>query len=127
VDTWALALATFGRDMCGIMQGGLCRFSELTPGQFGLTKQLVSYGTDAPDSPVGRIFCLVYLFFGIPLYLITLADLAKFCTEFMNKLYIDIIKCKYRMRRKYRRWKSGRIRRDSIKVGQVIIAGGEDE
>ncbi|PIO63920.1 hypothetical protein TELCIR_14467, partial [Teladorsagia circumcincta] len=85
------------------------------------------YGTDAPDSPVGRIFCLVYLFFGIPLYLITLADLAKFCTEFMNKLYIDIIKCKYRMRRKYRRWKSGRIRRDSIKVGQVIIAGGEDE
>ncbi|KAK6029320.1 hypothetical protein OSTOST_04569 [Ostertagia ostertagi] len=65
------------------------------------------YGTDAPDSPVGRIFCLVYLFFGIPLYLITLADLAKFCTEFMNKLYIDIIKCKYRMRRKYRRWRSG--------------------
>ncbi|VDL63911.1 unnamed protein product [Nippostrongylus brasiliensis] len=27
--------------MCGIMQSGLCRFSELTPGQFGLTKQLV--------------------------------------------------------------------------------------
>ncbi|KAL6742898.1 hypothetical protein Aduo_015995 [Ancylostoma duodenale] len=27
-------------EMCGIMQGGLCRFSELTPGQFGLTKQL---------------------------------------------------------------------------------------
>lgn len=228
--------------MCGIMQGGLCRFSELTPGQFGLTKQLVlrlalphvtlllvslvyagfggwiltiirysdhttddavllrsaktnftlfavslnttrssileerfmklvddvhevyarnpfrwnrdftgsihnhplsnvtwnlffaattltsiGYGTDAPDSYVGRLFCLVYLFFGIPLYLITLADLAKFCTEFMNKLYIDIIKCKYRVRRKYRRWKSGRLRRDSIKVGQVIIAGGEDE
>ncbi|RCN29882.1 Ion channel [Ancylostoma caninum] len=85
------------------------------------------YGTDAPDSYVGRVFCLVYLFFGIPLYLITLADLAKFCTEFMNKLYIDIIKYKHRVRRKYRRWKSGRLRRDSIKVGQLIIAGGEDE
>ncbi|KAK6753412.1 hypothetical protein RB195_012791 [Necator americanus] len=234
-------------EMCGIMQGGMCRFSELTPGQFGLTKQLVlrlalphvtllfvsllyaafggwiltiiqysdqathdaelfekfestrvnftrfivsintsrssvleerlnifvddlhtlysrnpfpwsrnftgfihnhhnpllnvtwnlffaattltsiGYGTDAPDSYTGRVFCLVYLFFGIPLYLITLADLAKFCTEFMNKLYIDIIKYKYRVRRKYRRWKSGRLRRDSIKVGQLIIAGGEDE
>ncbi|EPB74674.1 fibronectin type III domain protein [Ancylostoma ceylanicum] len=85
------------------------------------------YGTDAPDSYVGRVFCLVYLFFGIPLYLITLADLAKFCTEFMNKLYIDIIKYKHRVRRKYRRWKSGRQRRDSVKVGQLIIAGGEDE
>ncbi|KAL6742901.1 hypothetical protein Aduo_015997 [Ancylostoma duodenale] len=87
----------------------------------------IGYGTDAPDSYVGRVFCLVYLFFGIPLYLITLADLAKFCTEFMNKLYIDIIKYKHRVRRKYRRWKSGRLRRDSIKVGQLIIAGGEDE
>ncbi|WKY11928.1 hypothetical protein Q1695_003476 [Nippostrongylus brasiliensis] len=229
-------------EMCGIMQSGLCRFSELTPGQFGLTKQLVlrlalphltlllvsllyagfggwiltiikysdhtsddavlldstqtnltkfvsslkpprnqqleekftafigdvheiysrnqyhwsrdsrgsihnhplsnvtwnlffaattltsiGYGTDAPDSSIGRMFCLVYLFFGIPLYLITLADLAKFCTEFMNKIYIDMIKCKHRLRRKYRRWKSGRLRRDSVKVGQVIIAGGEDE
>ncbi|KHJ88084.1 Ion channel, partial [Oesophagostomum dentatum] len=87
----------------------------------------IGYGTDAPESYVGRVFCLVYLFFGIPLYLITLADLAKFCTEFTNKLYIDIIKWKHRMRRKYRRWKSGRARRDSVKVGQLIIAGGEDE
>ncbi|VDL83645.1 unnamed protein product [Nippostrongylus brasiliensis] len=87
----------------------------------------IGYGTDAPDSSIGRMFCLVYLFFGIPLYLITLADLAKFCTEFMNKIYIDMIKCKHRLRRKYRRWKSGRLRRDSVKVGQVIIAGGEDE
>nr|CDJ89549.1 Ion transport 2 and Fibronectin domain containing protein [Haemonchus contortus] len=87
----------------------------------------IGYGTDAPDSLVGRIFCLVYLFFGIPLYLITLADLAKFCTELMNKIYIDIIKCKHRLKRKYRRWKSGRARRDSVKVGHLIIAGGEDE
>ncbi|GMR57157.1 hypothetical protein PMAYCL1PPCAC_27352, partial [Pristionchus mayeri] len=27
--------------MCGIMNGGVCRFAELQPGQFGLTKQLV--------------------------------------------------------------------------------------
>uniref|UniRef100_A0A7I4YUY9 Fibronectin type-III domain-containing protein n=1 Tax=Haemonchus contortus TaxID=6289 RepID=A0A7I4YUY9_HAECO len=241
-DASATALTAFPGEMCGLLQGGLCRFSELTPGQFGLTKQLVlrlalphvtlllvsllyaafggwiltvirysdhnaddtallvstkadfthfvaslnssrssileekfthfvddlheiysrnpfqwsrditgsihnnplsnvtwnlffaattltsiGYGTDAPDSLVGRIFCLVYLFFGIPLYLITLADLAKFCTELMNKIYIDIIKCKHRLKRKYRRWKSGRARRDSVKVGHLIIAGGEDE
>ncbi|KJH47403.1 hypothetical protein DICVIV_06524 [Dictyocaulus viviparus] len=30
------------QNMCGMMQSGLCRFSELTPGQFGLTKQLLS-------------------------------------------------------------------------------------
>ncbi|KJH47402.1 fibronectin type III domain protein [Dictyocaulus viviparus] len=87
----------------------------------------IGYGTDAPDSYIGRVFCLAYLFFGIPLYLITLADLAKFCTEFMNKLYIDLIKWRHRMRKKYKRWKSGRIRRESIHVGQLIIAGGEDE
>uniref|UniRef100_A0AC34PWD5 Uncharacterized protein n=1 Tax=Panagrolaimus sp. JU765 TaxID=591449 RepID=A0AC34PWD5_9BILA len=34
-------LSTIDQEMCGIMQSGICRFSELTPGQFGLTKQLV--------------------------------------------------------------------------------------
>ena len=36
-------LSTIDQEMCGIMQNGICRFSELTPGQFGLTKQLVSW------------------------------------------------------------------------------------
>ncbi|EFO87789.1 CRE-TWK-32 protein [Caenorhabditis remanei] len=87
----------------------------------------IGYGIDAPESLVGRVFCLVYLFFGIPLYLITIADMAKFCTELMNRTYTEIIKYKYRVKRRYKRWKSGRIRRESMKVGQVIIAGGEDE
>ncbi|KAJ1345675.1 hypothetical protein KIN20_000264 [Parelaphostrongylus tenuis] len=52
---------------------------------------------------------------------------AKFCTEFMNKLYIDMIKCKYRLTKEYTRWRSGQTRRDSIQVAQLIIAGGEDE
>ncbi|CAD6193635.1 unnamed protein product [Caenorhabditis auriculariae] len=104
-------------------------FSNFTSNLFFAATTLTSigYGTDAPVSPVGRIFCLVYLFFGIPLYLITIADLAKFCTEGMNRLYTEIIKYKFTVKRRYKRWKSGRNRRDSIRVGQVIIAGGEDE
>lgn len=45
----------------------------------------------------------------------------------MNRLYTEYLKYKFQVRRRYRRWKSGRKRRDSINIGEVIIAGGEDE
>lgn len=52
---------------------------------------------------------------------------AKFCTEGMNRTYTEFLKFRYNMHRNYRRWKSGRQRRDSVAIGEVIIAGGEDE
>uniref|UniRef100_A0A914DT17 Fibronectin type-III domain-containing protein n=1 Tax=Acrobeloides nanus TaxID=290746 RepID=A0A914DT17_9BILA len=66
---------------------------------------------------------------GIPLYLITLADLAKFCTEGMNRSYTEILKFKFEVFRKLKKWKKyGLIkRRESIKVDEIIIAGGDDE
>lgn len=76
---------------------------------------------------IGRMFCVGYILFGIPLYLITLADLAKFCTEGMNRLYTEFLKYKYQVHKRYKRWKSGRKRRDSINIGEVFIAGGDDE
>ncbi|KAK0410963.1 hypothetical protein QR680_005411 [Steinernema hermaphroditum] len=87
----------------------------------------IGYGVNAPDSFIGRLFCVVYILFGIPLYLITMADLAKFCTEAINRIYTEVLKIKFQLTRRYRRWKSGRRRRDSVRIGEVIIAGGEDE
>jgi len=78
----------------------------------------------------GRLFCLFFITFGIPLYLITLADMAKFCTEGMNRTYagrmfafflstvhIDIlyhtefIKLKHHLSLRWRLWKRQRKRR----------------
>ncbi|GMR57156.1 hypothetical protein PMAYCL1PPCAC_27351, partial [Pristionchus mayeri] len=88
----------------------------------------IGYGVDAPSSVPGRFFCIVYLFCGIPLYLITLADTAKFCTEGMNRLYTEYLKLKFRAKRRVKRWRKG-TRSDSLagNVNQVIIAGGDDD
>ncbi|TKR60308.1 hypothetical protein L596_027573 [Steinernema carpocapsae] len=87
----------------------------------------IGYGVNAPDSFVGRLFCVVYILFGIPLYLITMADLAKFCNEAINRIYTEVLKIKFQIFRRYRRWRSGRKRRNSVRISEVIIAGGDDE
>ncbi|VDM47810.1 unnamed protein product [Toxocara canis] len=99
---------------------------ELTPVSNGRRIQQ-GYGANAPDSVVGRLFIVGYILFGIPLYLITMADLAKFCTEFMNRTYTEFLKYRFHLHRKYRRWKKGRQRRESVAIGEIIIAGGEEE
>uniref|UniRef100_A0A7E4ZRT4 Fibronectin type-III domain-containing protein n=1 Tax=Panagrellus redivivus TaxID=6233 RepID=A0A7E4ZRT4_PANRE len=105
-------------------------FANITWNLFFAATTLTSigYGTNAPETVIGRVFCLVYISIGIPLYLITMADLAKFCTEGMNRIYTEFLKYKYQIVRRYRRWrKKGRFRSNSVRIGEVIIAGGEDE
>ncbi|KAL3069643.1 hypothetical protein niasHT_036435 [Heterodera trifolii] len=46
---------------------------------------------------------MFYLTFGIPLYLVTLADLAKFCTEAINRFYTECIQIHFKFRQSYRR------------------------
>ncbi|VDK36099.1 unnamed protein product [Gongylonema pulchrum] len=66
------------------------------------------------------MFVIVYIFFGIPLFLITLADLAKFCTEFINRVYAEVLKYKFVTSRKFHN-------RAEVPIHEIIIAGGEDE
>ncbi|CAJ0948342.1 unnamed protein product, partial [Mesorhabditis belari] len=87
----------------------------------------IGYGNDSPASTFGRLFCVVFLMFGIPLYLITLADAAKFCTEFMNRAYMEYMKKFIAVKRRFYRWRQGKLRRDSIVINNVIIAGGDEE
>ncbi|VDN51999.1 unnamed protein product [Dracunculus medinensis] len=88
----------------------------------------IGYGTNTPDSVAGRIFIIFYILIGIPLYLITLADLAKFCTEFLVRSYTELLKQKFNFFLKYRRWRTDHRRRQSIiEILDIIIAGGEDE
>ncbi|KAI6229161.1 hypothetical protein M3Y95_00502200 [Aphelenchoides besseyi] len=91
----------------------------------------------APDSFVGRMFCCCYVAIGIPLFLICLADMAKFCTEFINRSYTEYLKVKHRLKTRWKRWRTrakqqnGQMNTneesESLDVGEVIIAGGEEE
>ncbi|KAI6189249.1 TWiK family of potassium channels protein 7 [Aphelenchoides besseyi] len=60
----------------------------------------------APDSFVGRMFCCCYVAIGIPLFLICLADMAKFCTEFINRSYTEYLKVKHRLKTRWKRWRA---------------------
>uniref|UniRef100_A0A915D819 Uncharacterized protein n=1 Tax=Ditylenchus dipsaci TaxID=166011 RepID=A0A915D819_9BILA len=97
----------------------------------------IGYGANAPTSFIGRLFIVLFISFGIPLYLVTLADLAKFCTEGMNRTYTEFIQLKFQVGRWLkRRWKAGffhqfdsytRMGSEINHVEEVIIAGGEEE
>ncbi|VDP07265.1 unnamed protein product [Heligmosomoides polygyrus] len=45
------------------------------------------YGNLVPTTTSGRVACIIFALFGIPLLLVTIADIGKFLSEFLSFLY----------------------------------------
>ncbi|CAD6189003.1 unnamed protein product [Caenorhabditis auriculariae] len=47
----------------------------------------IGYGNLVPTTTAGRVACIIFALFGIPLLLVTIADIGKFLSEFLSFLY----------------------------------------
>ena len=52
------------------------------------TATSIGYGKPTPETSTGRVAAVLYILFGLPLCLVTIADLAKFCTQGLTWLYL---------------------------------------
>ncbi|VDP25175.1 unnamed protein product [Soboliphyme baturini] len=71
--------------------------SKLLPRQ-DLRRCSERYGNVAPMTREGRVFCIFYCCVGIPLMLVTMADLAKFMSSGLLFAYVRYLKLKQRVR-----------------------------
>uniref|UniRef100_A0A913I3A7 Potassium channel domain-containing protein n=1 Tax=Strongyloides stercoralis TaxID=6248 RepID=A0A913I3A7_STRER len=61
----------------------------------------IGYGNLVPTSFYGRLFCIVYALFGVPLILITVADIGKFLSENIICMYGAYTRAKKKINKKY--------------------------
>lgn len=87
----------------------------------------VGYGNEAPTSTVGRLVCMVFVFFGLPLLLITIADLAKFCSWGVTRSYLEFLKLEQRIRRRIQKWRERGLRKFSTAESSEMRIAGSDE
>ncbi|KAI6171137.1 TWiK family of potassium channels protein 7 [Aphelenchoides bicaudatus] len=62
-----------------------------------------SYGHLVPITPTGRVFCIGFALVGIPLLLVTIADIGQFLSEFLNYLHQAIRSFEQKVRKQSRR------------------------
>ena len=55
----------------------------------------IGYGSPVPTSQYGRIFCIIFSILGIPLTLVTIADMGKFLSEHLIWSYGKYLKMKH--------------------------------
>ncbi|KAI1731692.1 ion channel domain-containing protein [Ditylenchus destructor] len=63
----------------------------------------IGYGNLVPVTVSGRMFCIFYALFGVPLILITVADIGKFLSENIIWLYSMYVQAKKRLRLRQKR------------------------
>ncbi|VDK67040.1 unnamed protein product [Onchocerca ochengi] len=80
----------------------------------------IGYSNNVSDSQFARLFIMVYIFIGVPLFIITITDLAKFLPEFINRVYAEVLKYKVITSRKLKS-------RFEVPVDEIIISGADEE
>ncbi|KJH46603.1 Ion channel [Dictyocaulus viviparus] len=83
----------------------------------------IGYGNLVPVTWHGRMFCIAYALLGVPLILITVADIGKFLSENIIWLYSRYSKARERCRR--RNYSSLPIRDENCREGEQLMPGLE--